>query len=361
MKKILFICLLLAAHSAQAHHSWTASYTEEIIAVEGYVERYLFKNPHVIIYLSVKNDATGETTRWMSEGAAATGLRLAAWDEDTLAVGEYIRITGKAGRSNRPMVSLANVEKVDPQTGVAINIDLNRRVLVPDDPDSPDFTFPEKNEAGLVNMMGIWTQGGEFDPKPSFLLNEDPLYSQAGQLIQDGILAVNAPQYVRCEPAGLVRQAGTTPHPLSITQYEDRVVFNYEEYAGERVIYLDDREYDSFDESQRYKMGRYKGYYKGDAFIIETDLLSSEWGSIFGQVNSDQATVVETYTRHFDEKWGPYLHMSMIVTDPINFTEPWEVFWDKYYTVKNFTGTKRDNVQLDYEMIAVECNIPIGL
>jgi hypothetical protein len=358
---IALMSALLACNSAWAHHSWTASYTTDIITVEGYVDRYVFRNPHVITYLNVTYEKTGKTTRWMSEGAAATGLRLAAWDENTLAKGDHIRITGKAGRNNRPMVSLAEVSKLDPETGAAIKINLNRRVLVPDDPSSPDFAFPAKNEDGLVNMTGIWTQGGEFDPEPSFLLNEKPVFTPAGQAIQDTILATNDPQYTRCIDPGLVRQAGTTPHPVRVSQYEDRVVFHYEEYAGDRVIYLDGRDYDSFDENKRYKMGRNKGYYEGDSFVIETDLLSSEWGSIFGQVTSEQASVVETYTRGFDEKWGPYLHMSMIVTDPVNFAQPWEVFWDKYYTVKNFTGTERDNVQLDYKMVPVECQIPLGL
>lgn len=49
----------------------------------------------------------------------------------------------------------------------------------------------------------------------------------------------------------------------------------------------------------------------------------------------------------------------MIITDPINLAEPWKMFWDKYYSVKKFTGTERDNVQMDYEMVKVECQIPL--
>jgi len=146
---------------------------------------------------------------------------------------------------------------------------------------------------------------------------------------------------------------------VRITQYDDRVTFEYEEYAGERVVYLDDRDYGNFNENERYRLGRYKARYADDALIIESDLLESAWSGIFGNVTSDQTSVVETYTRGFDEKWGPYVHMSMIITDPINFAEPREMFWDKYYTIKNFTGTERDNVQLDYEMIQVECQIPL--
>ncbi|MDB4511857.1 hypothetical protein N9060_00200, partial [Arenicella sp.] len=70
-------------------------------------------------------------------------------------------------------------------------------------------------------------------------------------------------------------------------------------------------------------------------------------------------STVETYSRGFDEKWGPYVHMSMIITDPVYLAEPREMFWDKYYTVKGFTGTDRDNIQLDYVMLPVDCQIPV--
>lgn len=356
---LLFIFSALFLHSAQAHHSNAASYINEIITVEGTVDRYVFRNPHIVVYLNVTDDS-GKTVRWMSEGAAATGLRLAGWTGDTLSKGDLIRITGKAGRNNKPMVSLSEVSKIDSATGAVItNINLKRDIIAPADPDSPDFSYPAARANGTVNLTGIWTQGGEFDPEPSFLLNEDPIYTPAGQKIQDSILAINDPQYIKCEPAGLIRQASFTPHPVRITQYDDRVVFEYEEYAGQRIVYLDDREYDNFDENQRYRLGRYKARYEGDALIIESDLLTSAWSGIFGQVTSDKTSVVETYTRGFDEKWGPYAHMSMIITDPINLAKPWHIFWDKYYTVKNFTGTERDNVQLDYKMVPVECQIPL--
>lgn len=361
MKNIVLALAIsgLTISSAHAHHSNAASFTDEPATIEGYVDNYLFKNPHVVVYLNVTDQDTGKTTRWMAEGPAATGLRQINWNKETLAKGDYIRISGNAGRNNRPMVSLLKVDILDPKTGATIeNINHDRRGVRPADPDSPDFDYPEKTVEGLPQLSGIWVQGGN-SGGPSFLLNEDPVFTPVGQAIQDGILALNDPQYVHCEPASLVRQVGFTPHPVKITQYNDRVTFEYEEYAGERVIYLDDREYDSFDSDTHYRMGRYKAYYEGDALIIESDLLQSGWSSIFGYVTSEETTTVETYTRNYDETWGPSVHLSMMVNDPINLAEPREMFWDKYYAVSGITGTKRDNVQLDYEMLPVECQIPL--
>lgn len=359
-KLVLLVMASVLFSSAQAHHSNAASFTNQQITVKGTVDRFVFRNPHVVLYFNVTDDETDEVVQWMAEGPAATGLRLAGWHNDTLQVGEYISITGNSGINNRPMVDLKNVKKLDPRTdAVILEVSENRRSTTPDEPDSEDFAYPDSLANGLPNLNGLWVQGGDTAPMPSFLLNEDPVFTPAGQAIQDTIRAINDPQYIRCEPAGLVRQVGFTPHPVRITQYDDRVTFQYEEYAGERVVYLDDRDYGNYDENQRYLQGRYKAYYEGDELVIESDLLTSSWTGIFGNVTSDQTTVVERYSRGFDEKWGPTARLNMTITDPVNLAEPWEIFWDKYYTVKGFTGTRRDNVQLDYEMLPVECQIPL--
>ena len=45
----------------------------------------------------------------------------------------------------------------------------------------------------------------------------------------------DAPQ-VFCDAPGMVRQVAMTPHPFRITQYDDRVVFDYSEYGGHRGL-----------------------------------------------------------------------------------------------------------------------------
>ncbi|MDB4512327.1 DUF6152 family protein, partial [Arenicella sp.] len=217
--------LLFGAGSAQAHHSNAASFTQTPITVEGVVDRYLFRNPHVVVYFNVTDDDTGEVVRWMSEGPAATGLRLAGWDRDTLSEGDLIQITGNSGINDRPMVDLKGVKILDPDTGAVVHeVNERRRQTVPDDPDSEDFAYPATREDGSVNLTGLWVQGGDTAPMPSFTLNDDPVFTPAGQALQDTQRAINDPQYVKCEPAGLIRQSGFTPHPVKITQYDDRVV-----------------------------------------------------------------------------------------------------------------------------------------
>ena len=46
----------LGVTAVHAHHSFAASFTDERIMREGVVERYVFKNPHVLLYIAVADD-----------------------------------------------------------------------------------------------------------------------------------------------------------------------------------------------------------------------------------------------------------------------------------------------------------------
>lgn len=193
--------------------------------------------------------------------------------------------------------------------------------MLPPLADNPDRNLPQTLDNGWPNLSGLWVQGGDFDG-PSFLLNDDPVFTPAGQVIQDSIDVGDDPQYVKCEPPGLIRQVAFTPHPVRVYQHDDRVTFKFEEYASERTIYLGESDETNFDADERYRMGRSKAYYKDEALIIETDLIESSWSGIFGQILSDEATVVETYTRNDDLKWGPALNLTAVVSDPLHLAEP---------------------------------------
>ena len=230
--------ITLSIAPAHAHHSFAATFTEDIIVVEGVVERLKFSNPHVIVYFNVTGE-NGEVTQWLGEGTSATTYRRNGWNEDTLVAGEYIRITGASTRNGSPMVSMVedgSVEFIDPDSGLVVGApggeDLER---------SGVFDKPLQLANGLPNISGAWT--GEATGRVGRpILHVPPLpFNEIGAALQAQFDPVNDPQ-VRCEPPGLVRQAGFTPHPVRIEQNDDFVVISYEEYAGMRTIYFDDRD-----------------------------------------------------------------------------------------------------------------------
>jgi hypothetical protein len=343
MRKFASSCLvafvIMNSASVSAHHSFAATFTDKIIIVEGAVERVKFTNPHVIIYFTVTDEA-GEETTWLAEGGSATSLRNSGWDKSTLSKGDYIRVTGPSTRNGSPMVSMqddGSVELLDPKTGAAAGSLWGGEV------EGASISRPLKLANGWPNMTGAWTGestgrvGSPIDNVPPFAYNE------IGAAIQAEFDPANDPQ-VHCEPPGLVRQAGFTPHPVHIQQFSDRVLISYEEYAGVREIYFDDRDHDG---DEKTHLGQSIARYEGQQLIIESKNLLSNLSATNGNLLSEQTTTLETYYREDTTEGRAILKMDLVATDPGHLTAPWKFTWGKY-------------AENDYEFIAVECEVPLG-
>ena len=332
---LLPLAVGLSANHASAHHSFAASFTTDEIVREGIVNRYVFRNPHVILFMSVENE-NGEQAEWMVEGSSATGLRRAGWSADTIQPGELVRITGNAGRNGKLMISMENVEVLDPDSHAVVrnpsmNIDQTEVAA------GEIVSIPLHLADGRPNLTGTWTRGRD---GPGFRNHRLPPFNGAGAALQAEWDPINDPQ-VACEDPGLIRQAGFTPHPVRIEQHDDHVVISYEEYGGVRTIYFDDR--DITDEFRQ--LGQSVARYAGDTLVIESTRLPANPTGTPGHWLSDQATTVETYRRLDDPTQGPMVEMEMIIVDPGYLTEPWEMVWKKLYTE-------------GYEFIPVECYAP---
>jgi len=98
VKKILLIATLLSApFLVSAHHSTNANFTQEIISVEGTIERVRFQNPHASVL--IKNiDEQGKETFWLIESGARTTLERQGVSLDLLEVGSTVKATGRKGR-----------------------------------------------------------------------------------------------------------------------------------------------------------------------------------------------------------------------------------------------------------------------
>ena len=331
----LGLAVFLVAGQASGHHSFAASFLDEEIVREGVVDRYIFKNPHVLFYMTVA-DENGQEAEWMVEGSAATSLRNAGWNADTIQPGEHVRISGKAGRDGKPMISMGNVEVLDPETRAVLRNPALRRAegqVAATEIQSIPLLLAD----GRPNLTGAWVQGRG---GPGFRNHRAPPFNEAGAALQAQWDPVDDPQ-VACEDPSLVRQAGFTPHPVRIEQYDDRVVISYEEYGGVRTIYFDDRDISDDDRP----LGQSVARYEGDRLIIESAHIPGNPTGTPGNRLSDQTTTVETYRRLDDPTQGSMVEMEMIINDPGYLTEPWEMVWKKLY---------REN----YEFIPVECHVP---
>ncbi|MFZ9583905.1 MAG: DUF6152 family protein [Pseudohongiellaceae bacterium] len=109
---LLLVCagLLAGAMQVQAHHSFAAEFdADKPVTIRGNVTRIAWTNPHVWIYLNVKDEKTGELVNWGFEMGAPHQVRNRGWDRDTLKTGDEIIVEGSLARDGSPRMNARTV------------------------------------------------------------------------------------------------------------------------------------------------------------------------------------------------------------------------------------------------------------
>ena len=90
--------VLLAATQVHAHHFFGATYlVDRTVTLEGELAKVLFRNPHSLVHLVVR-DKDGRELRYAVELAGAGQLEGRGVTSQTLKVGDYVVVTGSPGR-----------------------------------------------------------------------------------------------------------------------------------------------------------------------------------------------------------------------------------------------------------------------
>lgn len=338
------IVIAMNSQLVSAHHSFSATFdSEKHLAIEGVVTNFLFKNPHLLIYLD-SVDEQGVVTNWMGEGDAATRYRHAGWDKDALKTGDLVRISGSGTHDDSPMIWIEEVNILHPASGEVMSTINHRNVAIPitEAGTAKIETIPLVLETGEPNFTGAWVENRATSARPPWANDPQLPFNQLGAAVQASWDVTNDPQ-IFCEPAGLVRKSSFTPHPLAIQQFPDRIVFTYEEYSDERTVFLDRENEPS---GQASAMGNSVARYEDDKLIIETTNLSASSTSLLGNYYSDQARVTETYYRDDNPQYGSQITTVTTVEDGKYLTEPWTISRTKLYSE-------------DYQLTETECHRPL--
>ncbi len=81
-----------------AHHSVDAEFDRnKPVTITGMVTKVDWMNPHIWIYLDVK-DKAGKVVKWQFEGSAPNALRRNGWTRDSIKEGDTITIQGDMAR-----------------------------------------------------------------------------------------------------------------------------------------------------------------------------------------------------------------------------------------------------------------------
>src|SRR5579864_8668700 len=104
MKNRLTIALLLAlsgffvSRPLFAHHSSAAYDMEHPVNMKGVVSNMEWTNPHVFIFLDVKDD-TGSVEEWRVEGNSPNMLTRVGWKKEMINPGDALQVNGAPAKN----------------------------------------------------------------------------------------------------------------------------------------------------------------------------------------------------------------------------------------------------------------------
>jgi hypothetical protein len=98
---LLTIALLGLAGAVSAHHGAASYNMDQNVTIKGTVTEFDFINPHVLIYLDVKDDH-GQIVNWAGELTSPNRLSRVGWTKNTLKVGDEVTMVGAPAKAGTP-------------------------------------------------------------------------------------------------------------------------------------------------------------------------------------------------------------------------------------------------------------------
>jgi len=126
-----FVAVALSAGAlapAEAHHSFAAVYDgSKTVTLEGIVTEFRFVNPHALATIDVSDDK-GAKQQWTVEFPGRLNLTNAGWNENTIAPGEHVRISGSPERTGGPRIYFSKLVHADGRELVRPALDRNNTI-----------------------------------------------------------------------------------------------------------------------------------------------------------------------------------------------------------------------------------------
>jgi hypothetical protein len=114
---LVIAVLILMPVSLSAHHAFAAEFDRaQPVKVQGAVVKVEWTNPHIWIYVDMK-DEKGVVAHWQCEGGSPNTLTRQGWTKDSLKQGDQVTIDGYRARDgsntcNSSSVTLAGGKRL---------------------------------------------------------------------------------------------------------------------------------------------------------------------------------------------------------------------------------------------------------
>ena len=287
-----------------AHHSEAGMDLESVIAFEGTVNRFAWRNPHV--YVVVETEQSGEPVEWELQLGPTNILSRRGWTRDTLSPGDQVTVRAIPMEGGRPYGILRSIDK----EGFSLVAWTQ----------APEVTPTAASLAGkwMTDRSTVQSYPGGFDGffHANLALNEK---SRAAQSAYDPLSRENPESTCvgRPTPAALV-STGLYLMEIDLSQQEDVIVFRSEWFDEVRTVYMDGRGHP--DPSERFVTGHAIGRWEGDTLVVDTANFEDHRSPYqIGVPSGGQKHVVETFRLTED---GTHIDLEFTLEDPEYLTEP---------------------------------------
>lgn len=292
--------------SVSAHHSDAGIDMESVIALQGVVTDFNWRNPHVYVTVSVADSGDAEV-EWSLQMGTANGLTRRGWSRDSLKPGDRVTVRAHASEDRRPY---AIIESIDREGGLALaplsaEADVNARA------DSLTGNW-------LADASKLIAYPGGYDGffSAQLVLTDaaraaqaayDPLGSENPESTCDG----------RATPAAIV-SSRLYMLQFEIIEAEEIIKIRSEYFDEERTIYMDGRDHP--DPSELLKTGHSVGRWEDDVLVVDTtNFIAHRSPYQIGIPAGNQKHVIERYQLIED---GARMAVEFILEDPEYLAEP---------------------------------------
>ena len=310
---------VVTTNPISAHHS-PASYdlTTEVV-VSGVVVDYEWANPHV--YISVMPDAAAAGPIWLVEANAPSAMRRRGWSDASLAVGDFVSLTGNPGRDGRSIMRLRELSIND---GAVL---VNRELVF----DAVPVTI-----GPAADLEGTWVSDGVGTAWQRFTSAASLRLTARGRAALEGYDERTDSNVIDCIPYS-VPMMMLLPDVKSIEFDGDVMRIRGEIDNTVRTIHMN-----PVSTSVPSYLGHSIGRWEDDAFVIETtEYLPHSQGIATRLASSSEKRTIERLELDPD---GLSFTYSVTVEDPLQLEEP-------------VSGEMIFRHRPDLEFVGVECEL----
>ena len=301
-----------------AHHSYAPYDDTRVIELEGTLVQARWQNPHVHLKVEIV-DAQQRRTTWDVETVGLNQLQRLRVPLETYREGQRVKVAGWPSRRGDARLYGTNLLSADDKELVLWRNSSLRWATT-------GFGYTDRTQFGgggatdTDTIFRVWTTDyDDPDTAPGSLFGRTRLpFTEAAQKAVDAFDPAVDTTTVGCTPKGMP-EIMAQPMPMEFVDDGDAIRLRIEEYDTVRTIHMTDA---SPRPAAKSLLGHSRGRWEGKALVVDTTDLSSRFVAQRGQPLGPSAQLHERFTVSAD---GGRLHYVLTVTDPDNYTRPFEV------------------------------------